>query len=93
MIILEPRFPLGKTYVTEAVTQWAEREKIDLTRYLRQHHCGEWGNLCDGDKTANDEALEIGDRILSAYQITDRKIFIITEADRSKTIIMLVTEY
>ena len=93
MNILEPKFKLGKTYATAAVTAWAEKNEIDLTRYLRSHHCGEWGDLCDGDKTANDEALGNGDRILSAYQIGDRKIFIITEHDRSRTTIMLNTEY
>jgi hypothetical protein len=43
MNILEPRFPLGKTYATAAVTDWAEKNEIDLTRYPRRHHCGDWG--------------------------------------------------
>ena len=92
MNILEPKFQIGKTYATPAVTEWAERHEIDLTKLMWRHHCGEWGDLCDGDKTANDEALETGDRILSAYQIADRKIYIITEHDRSRTTIMLATE-
>ncbi|TAE87545.1 MAG: hypothetical protein EAZ82_07690 [Verrucomicrobia bacterium] len=93
MNILEPKFEIGKTYATPAVTQWAGEQGIDLTKLMWRHHCGEWGDLCDDDKSANDEALETGDRILSAYQISGRKIYIITEYDRSKTTIMLATEY
>ena len=93
MIILEPRFQLGKTYATAAVTQWAEREEIDLTRYLRQHHCGQWGDLCDDDKQANEAAIEHGARIFSAYKVGATKIYAVTEHDRSKTTIMLATEY
>ena len=93
MTILEPKFKIGEAYATAAVTQWAGEQAIDLTKLMWRHHCGEWGDLCDDDKTANDEALENGDRILSTYQISGRKIFIITEHDRSRTTIMLSSEY
>lgn len=93
MNILEPKFQIGKTFATAAVTQWAREQAIDLTKLMWRHHCGEWGDLCENDKTANNEALETGDRILSAYQVIDRKIFIITEHDRSRTTIMLASEY
>jgi hypothetical protein len=93
MIILEPRFPLGKTYATAAVTDWAEKTEIELSRYLRRHHCGDWGDLGDDDKAANESALADGTRIFSSYKTGDRKIYIITEHDRSRTTIMLATEY
>ena len=93
MTILEPRFELGLTYATAGVTAWAGRHEIDLTRYLRQHHCGQWGDLCDEDKQANEDALEHGTRIFSCYLHQGRKIYVITEHDRSKTTIMLATEY
>lgn len=93
MNILEPKFQLGATFATPTVTQWASEHTIDLNKLMWRHHCGEWGDLCDDDKAANDEALETSDRILSAYQVADRKIYIITEHDRSRTTIMLATEY
>ena len=93
MNILEPKFSLGKTYATSAVAAWAEQNGTDLTKLMWRHHCGEWGDLCDGDKTANDQALETGDRILSAYQISGRKVYIVTEGNRSMTTIMLASEY
>lgn len=88
-----PRFPLGRTYATAAVTRWAEQEKIDLAGYLRRHHRGDWGDLDEGDKAANEQALETGARILSCYLVGDRKIYVITEAGRSMTNVLFATEY
>lgn len=93
MIILEPKFPLGKTYATAAVTEWANQHGIDLNKLMWRHHCGEWGDLCDDDKAANETALVHGDQILSTYKIGNRKIYIVTESARSSTTIMLATEY
>ena len=76
--IMQPRFPWGHTVAT----------------YMHRHHCGDWGDLCDEDKQANEEALEHGLRILSHYRLGDnRRIYIITEADRSSTCVLLPEEY
>ncbi len=88
-----PRFPLGRTCATAALALWAEQENIDLTEYLRRHHFGDWGDLCDEDKAANEDALRDGARILSAYLTEGRKIYCITEADRSMTTILFAKEY
>ncbi len=93
MNLMEPRFPLGRTYATSAVTAWAEQHGVDLTRYLRRHHCGDWGDLDADDKLANEEALREGARILSAYLTAPQKIFVITEADRSMTTVLFAQEY
>lgn len=63
---------------------------------LERHKNGDWGNLWDEDKALNDEALEDGNRIMSAYNRKDRpkdKIWIITEADRSVTTVLFPDEY
>jgi hypothetical protein len=87
---MKPRFPLGRTVATPA----AMALEIDLASYMRRHHCGDWGDLCDEDKQANEEALAEGFRILSCYQVGNgRRIYIITEADRSSTCILLPEEY
>lgn len=61
---------------------------------LVRHMLGDWGNLCEGDRQANERAL-IGDsRLLSAYKMGDLpKVWIITEADRSVTTILFPDEY
>ena len=67
---------------------------IDLIPYMRRHHCGDWGDLDECDKQANEDALIHGDRILSHYKLGGgRRIYIITEWDRSSTCIMLPEEY
>jgi hypothetical protein len=87
---MEPRFPLGTTVATPAAMALG----IDLASYMHRHHCGDWGDLCDEDKQANEEALELGLRILSHYKLGGcRRIYIITEADRSSTCILLPEEY
>jgi hypothetical protein len=94
MIILEPKFSLGKTFATAAVTAWAERENIDLSKLMWKHHCGDWGDqLNPEDRQANEDALAQGTRIFSSYKVGERKIYIITEHDRSMTTVMLASEY
>ena len=87
----QPRFLLGKTYATPGALALG----VDLAAYLRRHHCGDWGKeLSAADKQANEGALTDGTRILSAYRIGGgKKIYIITEHDRSMTTVMLAEEY
>lgn len=66
----------------------------DAINALRRHARGDFGDVSENDKMYNEEALETGDRILSSY--TDRngiKFWIITEADRSATTVLLPEEY
>jgi hypothetical protein len=88
--IMEPRFPLGKTVATPGAMALG----IDLASYMHRHHCGDWGDLDECDKQANEDALIHGDRILSHYKVGGgRRIYIITEHDRSSTCILLPEEY
>lgn len=62
--------------------------------YLIRHASGDWGEVDAEDSAANDRALVDGDRILSAYTLPDEtRIWIITEADRSVTTILLPSDY
>ena len=88
--LMQPRFPLGKTYATPG----ALALNVDLAKYLRRHHCGDWGEeLCAEDKEANERSLKDGTRLLSRYSTPGGSIYIITEHDRSMTTIMLPSEY
>ena len=93
MNLMEPRFPLGKIYATAAVASWADEENIELAKLLQCHHCGDWGDLDAGDKAANEDALSNGTRIFSGYLISNRKIYVITESDRSLTSVLFASEY
>ena len=88
--LMQPRFPLGKIYATPG----AIALNVDLSRYLRRHHCGDWGDeLCAEDKQANEDALEDGTRLLSRYSTPGGSLYIITEWDRSVTTMLLPEEY
>jgi len=89
--LFKPLFPLGQTFATPGVLSLG----VDLATYLRRHHCGDWGEeLCAEDKQANEDALKQGDRILSCYNVgSGRRIYIITEWDRSVTTLLLPDEY
>lgn len=86
------RFALGQTVITRGALN--ELSETDVQNGLARHGRGDWGDVCDDDKQANDDALTYGARLLSAYHTTtDRKFWIITEADRSATTVLLPEEY
>ena len=65
----------------------------DSLRYLARHRCGDWGEVGAQDRRENELSLKHGWRILSSYSVGERCIWVITEADRSLTTILLPEEY
>jgi len=61
--------------------------------YITRHATGDWGELCAFDRRQNETALRDGYRVLSSYPIGEERIWIITEADRAVTTILLPEEY
>lgn len=86
-------FSLGQIVATPAALNLLETHNKTPAEFLRRHHSGDWGDLCEEDRETNEVAVKHGDRIFSAYTIDDAKIWIITEADRSSTCILLPEEY
>jgi hypothetical protein len=88
-------FPLGRCAITRgAQALLAERDMPGLaTTLLDRHAAGDFGDLCAADHAANAKALRTGGRLLSVYEIAGLRLYIITEADRSATTIMLPEEY
>lgn len=90
----KPLFPLGQVVATPGALQELERAGQSPADFLTRHVAGQWGNLDDEDKATNEEALKFGGRILSAYSLsTEVTIWVITEADRSSTCVLLPSEY
>jgi hypothetical protein len=66
----------------------------DILLGIQRHQAGDWGNLTDDNRTANDRALAQGGRIVSAYNaMNGTRFWLITEADRSTTTILLPEDY
>lgn len=60
---------------------------------VHRHACGDWGDCADEDWELNDLAMVKGGRLLSVYQANGIRFWIITEADRSATTVLLPTDY
>jgi len=88
------RFPLGQIVATPGALAAFERNGQQPIEFLTRHVTGDWGDLDEEDKRANDHAVTHGERVLSAYSLGDRtKIWVITEADRASTAMLLPEEY
>ena len=85
-------FSLGRVVITPNAAERLDPDDVALS--LQRHAARDWGLCCPQDAQANDDALRDGCRLLSAYR--DRhgvKFWIITEADRSVTTILLPEDY
>jgi hypothetical protein len=102
LFVINPAFSAGQIVASRGVYDLS-CENPDFAQFiqesLRRHLKGDWGDLDDEDKQANNQALKEGTRLLSAYN-DDRfpkngvaTIWIITEADRSATTILFPDEY
>ncbi|MCA1731301.1 MAG: hypothetical protein LC751_18460 [Actinobacteria bacterium] len=88
-----PFFPLGRVVATPGALELLEEAGADPHCYLARHRCGDWGEVDAQDRRENVLSLKHGWRIVSSYPIGDRCIWIITEADRSVTTVLLPEEY
>ncbi len=86
------KFPLGRLLVTPGALASIPAEEIGAA--LRRHASGDWGEACPEDRDENELSLNEGYRLLSVYRsVAEVKFWIITEADRSSTTVLLPDEY
>jgi hypothetical protein len=85
------RFPLGQVAITANASVRLSTEEVFTA--LKRHASGDWGDLCPEDTLANDTALDQGGRLFSAYGHGHHRFWIITEADRSVTTVLLPEDY
>lgn len=86
-------FPLGAVVATPGALDLLDRNGINATTYLTLHQCGDFGTICQADVKENMTAIKFRLRVLSAYDVGTEKLWIITEADRSSTTLLLPSEY
>jgi len=85
--------PLGKVLATPGALKLLMEAGGHPFQYLARHATGDWGDLCAFDRRQNQIALREGYRVLSCYPIGTERLWVITEADRSVTTILLPEEY
>ncbi len=87
-------FELGQIVATPGALAALQKAGQEPADFLRRHVACDWGDLSNEDQNENDYSLENGFRLLSSYRTkADDKLWIITEADRSATTLLLPEEY
>lgn len=96
----QTKFSLGQIVATPGAVEALQRNSTDGREYLSRHASGDWGTVCEEDKSLNDQALIDGSRVLSVYSLPDdTKLWIITDAviddqgNRQATTLLLPEEY
>ncbi len=89
-----PKFRLGTVVATPGALRALEESGESAIDLLYRHVSGDWGELDEDDRRENESSLVHGFRLLSAYPLrSGERIWIITEADRSVTTLLLPDEY
>lgn len=92
--IIESKFDFGRVVATTTLANYCEKKGFSMLPYLIRHANGDWGDVYKEDWKSNDEALKNGLRLLSEYKLPDgRRIWIITEWDRSATTLLFPEDY
>lgn len=87
-------FPLGRVVATPGALRALQKAEQEPHEFVDRHANGDWGDVPEDDKRENEFSIQHGFRIFSAYTISaGDRIWIITEADRSATTILLPDEY
>ena len=90
----KPLFSLGQVVATPCALALLEETNTDSFVLMQRHQRGDYGCVPTEDAEANEYALVTGSRIISSYLLNDTdKLWIITEADRSVTTLLLPDEY
>jgi hypothetical protein len=88
------RFPLGQVVATPGALRALEKAEQAPQEFLDRHANGDWGEVPDEDKQENEFSVQRGLRILSAYTTSaGDQLWVMTEADRSATTLLLPGEY
>lgn len=89
-----PLFALGSIYSTPGALAACEASRTPALVLLMRHVAGDWTEMEEPDQAANRLAVRDGSRVFSAYRLsTGVKVWVITEADRSSTTMLLPKEY
>ena len=92
---MTPRFPLGRLVATPGALSALAEASVEPLELLRRHQDGDWGQVPACDAKENEMSLRHGWRVLSSYPIGEDggKVWVLTEATREATTILLPSEY
>jgi hypothetical protein len=86
-------FRLGQVVATPGALDALDVAGVSPLALLARHQAGDWGDVPREDAAENELSLVHGFRIVSSYPVGADRVWIITEADRSATTLLLPSEY
>jgi hypothetical protein len=86
-------FPFGQVAATPGALDALAVAGVSATALLARHAAGDWGDVPPEDAAENELSPARGFRIVSSYPAGDDPVWVITEADRSATTLLLPSEY
>jgi len=92
-LMAAPLFPLGRVVATPGALNALVKAGQEPGALLQRHQAGDWGGVQHEDAEENRRSVRYGWRVLSSYTVGSNRIWIITEADRSSTCLLLPKEY
>lgn len=87
------KFELGRIFATPGAIEAMGKVEVSMIEILGRHQGGDWSEMEKEDRDENEFALDKPLRIFSSYSYNGMKFWVITEADRSATTILLPGEY
>jgi hypothetical protein len=85
------KFPLGQIVITANAQGTLAPE--DVQQGIARHSMGDWGDIDADDRRENEFSLKNGNRLMSVYRSGETVFWVITEADRSATTVLLPSDY
>ncbi len=82
----------GQVHVSTGALKIAD-QGVDIFALLQRHVKGDWGNLTTREKWENDQSADLGYMVHSVYETPQGKLWVMTQADRSSTKLLLPSEY
>ena len=91
--MIAPLFELGAVVATPGVLGLLGGLEVSPSSLIERHAAGDWGDVPAADARENERGLKHGLRVLSSYHLpTGERVWVITEADRSSTCVLLREE-
>lgn len=87
------RFPLGRVIATPGALEALDETGTDALALLSRHVSGDWGEVPPEDARENELSVRQGFRVISSYTVGSSRMWVITEADRGATTLLLPEEY
>jgi hypothetical protein len=91
LVIANPKFPLGRVVMTANAA--GQLPPVEVAQGLSRHASGDWGDVPEADREENELSLKEGYRLMSVYRAGGTAFWIITEADRSVTTVLMPDDY